>query len=162
MVQKVKYSGPALVKLSDELEIAYDIFGEDDAPPVLLVMGYTEQMIFWHEDFCKQLAGKGFRVIRFDNCDAGLSTHYNEKGIPNIPLLLLKKALRKKLDVPYTLSDLAENVIRFMDALELDSVHLVGASMGGMIAQTIAINDPHRVRTLISIFFLYEGIPHIW
>lgn len=117
-----------------DIEIAYETFGSPADPPLLLIMGLATQMLGWHEEFCALLAGQGFHTIRFDNRDIGLSTH-----------------CRQPTDLPYTLDDLADDTARLLDALGLDDAHVVGASMGGMIAQTVAIRHPQRIRSLTSI-----------
>ena len=129
------------------IEIAYDTFGDRTSSPVLLIMGLASQMILWEEEFCSLLATKGFRVIRFDNRDIGRSTKLDSMGIPNIQELFAGKAV----PVPYLLRDMARDTISLLDALHIDSAHIVGASMGGMIAQEIAIRHPHRMRSLTSI-----------
>jgi len=130
-----------------ELEIAYETFGRREDPPVLLVMGLATQMIGWPDDFCRQLADSGHFVVRFDNRDIGLSTHLDGAGAPDV-MSVLGGDLSS---VAYGLSDLADDTVGLLDALGLDRVHLVGASMGGMIAQLVALRAPERVRTLTSI-----------
>ncbi len=132
-----------------DLEIAYEDFGDPADPPLLLVMGLATQMLGWDERFCTQLADRGFHVIRFDNRDIGLSTHLTEVGVPDVAALL-----RGDPDVPappYTLLDMARDTAGLLDALGVESAHVVGASMGGMIAQQLAIEHPGRVRSLTSI-----------
>ncbi len=129
------------------IKLAYERFGDTQAPPVLLVMGIAAQMIHWHEDLCAALVARGLQVIRFDNRDSGLSTHLTDAPTPD-----LQAALAGDLSsASYTLSDMAADAVGLLDALGLDSVHIVGASMGGAIAQTIAIEHPGRVRSLTSI-----------
>jgi pimeloyl-ACP methyl ester carboxylesterase len=140
-VQIARGVGPAGV------DIAYERVGPVDSPPVLLVMGLGTQMLGWPDGFCAELAGRGAHVIRFDNRDVGLSSH-----LTNVPQPDVRAALSgDTTSAPYTLSDMAADTIGLLDALELDSAHLVGASMGGMIAQTAAIEHPRRVRSLTSI-----------
>jgi pimeloyl-ACP methyl ester carboxylesterase len=129
------------------ISVAYQRFGDVEAPPVLLIMGLGMQMIGWADAFCAALAGHGVHVIRFDNRDVGLSTHIDDAPAPDVAAALSGDAS----SASYTLSDMAADAIGLLDALELDSVHVVGASMGGMIAQTIAIEHPGRVRSLTSI-----------
>lgn len=109
------------------------------------------QMIGWSEDFCKGIAAKGFWVIRFDNRDVGLSTKFDEAGIPDLNLVMQQVMQGEVPEVPYTLLDMAKDAIGLLDTLKIDSAHLVGASMGGAIAQTLAIHFPERVKTLTSI-----------
>ncbi|HVB27339.1 MAG TPA: alpha/beta hydrolase [Mycobacteriales bacterium] len=125
------------------IEIAYETFGERTATPLLLVMGLGTQMIAWPDAFCGELASRGYFVVRFDNRDAGLSTHLHGVRAPRPVEVLLGR--RKP---PYRISDMAEDGIGLLDALGLESVHLVGASMGGFIAQTMALAHPQRLRSL--------------
>jgi pimeloyl-ACP methyl ester carboxylesterase len=133
-----------------DLEIAYESFGDPADPPVLLVMGLATQMLGWDERFCRQLADHGFRVIRFDNRDIGLSTHLTEAGLPDVAALLLG-GIQDSPAPPYTLLDMARDTVGLLDALGLESAHVVGASMGGMIAQQLAVGHSDRVRSLTSI-----------
>ncbi len=130
-----------------KIDIVYQRFGSTDAPPLLLIMGGGAQMIAWPDGFCFELVNNGLQVIRFDNRDTGLSTHFNDAPIPD-----LKAAMAGDYStVSYTLSDMAADAVGLMDALGLQSAHLAGASMGGMIAQTIAIEYPERVSSITSI-----------
>jgi pimeloyl-ACP methyl ester carboxylesterase len=133
------------------LELAWDSFGDPHAPPLLLVMGLGMQLIAWDEAFCRALAARGFYVIRFDNRDVGLSTGFDALGDPN-PLAVFD-ALRRKQPVraPYLVADLADDAIGLLDALGLPAAHVVGLSLGGMVAQAMAIRHPERVLTLTSI-----------
>jgi pimeloyl-ACP methyl ester carboxylesterase len=129
------------------IEVTYERFGDPRAPPVLLVMGLGTQMLGWHEGFCEGLVARGLHVIRFDNRDVGLSSHFPDAPTPDV-------AAARSGDVSsasYTLSDMADDTVGLLDALRLESAHVVGASMGGMIAQTIAIEHPGRIRSLTSI-----------
>ena len=133
------------------VDLCYEIFGAADAEPMLLIMGLGAQMILWDDEFCRELAARGFRVIRFDNRDIGQSSKMTG-GKPLKPLELLKlRFLKIPVAAPYKLGDMANDVIGLMDVLHIKSAHLVGASMGGMIAQEIAISYPQRVRSLTSI-----------
>jgi pimeloyl-ACP methyl ester carboxylesterase len=125
------------------IEIAYETYGDPTDTPVLLVMGLGTQMIAWPEEFCEQLAACGHYVIRFDNRDSGLSTHMYSSRAPNPVAVWLGRA-----KPPYTLDDLAADTVGLIDALGLESVHLVGISMGGYIAQTVAVKHPQRLRSL--------------
>lgn len=133
--------GPSKIKM------AYQRIEDSAMPPVFLIMGAGAQMVNWPEGFCLELAGHGLHLIRFDNRDAGLSTHFSEAPVPDFARIQSGDFST----VTYTLSDMAADTVGLMDALGYDSVHLVGASMGGMIAQTIAIEYPHRVRSLTSM-----------
>ena len=135
-VQKTKANG---------IEIAYETFGDPTNPPILLVMGLGTQMIAWPDDFCVGLAQRGYFVVRFDNRDVGLSTHMQDRAPSMVDVVVRRKK------PPYTIHDLAADAVGLMDALNLDSVHLVGASMGGFIAQTVAIAHPQRIRSLTLI-----------
>jgi pimeloyl-ACP methyl ester carboxylesterase len=126
------------------ITLAYETFGEEGRPPVLLVMGLGAQMIGWPDDFCRALAA-GRRVMRFDNRDVGES-QWLEGQVD-----LAACAAGDPSSAVYTLDDMADDAIGLLDALDLDSAHVVGASMGGMIAQTLAIRHPERVRSLTSM-----------
>ncbi len=126
-----------------DISIAYETFGAADGEPLLLISGTGAQMIVWPEDLCAALADRGFQVARFDNRDTGLSTHLTGTPAPG----WLKTMLRPSA-APYRLDDMAEDALAVMDALGWPTAHLVGASMGGMIAQILAIRYPSRVRTL--------------
>jgi pimeloyl-ACP methyl ester carboxylesterase len=130
-----------------DIELCYETFGRPEDPGLLLVMGLGTQMIGWHEDFCAQLAERGFYVIRYDNRDVGRSTHHRDVAPPTIKELLL----RRPRQLAYTLEDLADDGIGLLDALDIDAAHVVGASMGGMIAQLMAARHPSRVLSLTSI-----------
>jgi pimeloyl-ACP methyl ester carboxylesterase len=133
------------------IELCYEILGDAGAEPMVMIMGLGAQMIHWDDDFCRQLAARGFRVIRFDNRDIGKSSKMTGgKRLTAIELLKLR-FLKIPVDAPYRLRDMADDVVGLMDALGIASAHLVGASMGGMIAQEIAISFPQRVRSLTSI-----------
>jgi pimeloyl-ACP methyl ester carboxylesterase len=130
------------------IDVAYETFGDRAAPPVLLIMGGGAQMINWPEGFCAELVDRGLHVIRFDSRDTGRSTHFADAPMPDV-----QAALAGDLSsVSYTLSDMAADTVGLLDVLGLDSAHLVGASLGGMVAQTVAIEYPDRVRSLTSMF----------
>jgi pimeloyl-ACP methyl ester carboxylesterase len=149
-VNATAHQPPQLAR-TNGIELCYEIFGDAEAEPMLLIMGLGAQMIHWDDDFCRQLAARGFRVIRFDNRDIGKSSRLSGgKRLTAVELLKLK-FLKIPVAAPYKLSDMAQDVIGLMDTLRIKSAHLVGASMGGMIAQEIAITFPERVRSLTSI-----------
>jgi pimeloyl-ACP methyl ester carboxylesterase len=129
------------------IEVTYERFGDVQAPPVLLIMGVGAQMLGWNEGFCDELVARGLQAIRFDNRDVGLSSHFPDAPAPDLAAALSGDTS----SASYTLSDMAADTIGLLDALGLDSAHIVGASMGGMIAQTIAIEHPDRVRSLTSM-----------
>ena len=143
-------TAPAVAR-ANGIELTYDTFGDPDAPPLVLIMGLGAQMVAWDDEFCGALAARGFRVIRFDNRDVGLSTRLDQLGVPNVPLLMLAHLAGRPISAPYTLSDMARDVVGLFDALGIDTAHVVGASMGGAIAQTLAIEHPQRLRSLCSI-----------
>ena len=134
-----------------QMEIEYDTFGNPADQPLLLIMGFTAQMVAWEEEFCQQLVERGHFVIRFDNRDCGLSTKLH--GVPsNSDAVVMAAMMETEMpQVAYTLSDMAADAASLLDHLNIERAHVMGASMGGMIAQTFAINYPHRTKTLISI-----------
>ncbi len=142
------------------IQIEYETFGERANPAMLLINGLGSQLLSWDTGFCELLVDRGFYVIRFDNRDVGLSTKFADHPIANVPATL--KALREgqKVDVPYTLSDMAADAVGLLDALEIPAAHVVGVSMGGMIAQTVAIEHPQRTLSLTSIMSA-TGNPNI-
>jgi pimeloyl-ACP methyl ester carboxylesterase len=129
------------------IEVAYQELGDPDGEPLLLIMGLATQMLAWDEGLCMMLGERGFRVVRFDNRDIGRSTKIDSAGVPKRMDMLLGRPG----SAPYLLIDMAADTIGLMDYLEIESAHLVGASMGGMIAQTVAIEHPWRVRSLVSM-----------
>lgn len=124
--------GPMPRARSNGIELEYETFGDASAPPLLLIGGLGTQLISWDEEFCELLAGQGFHVIRFDNRDAGLSTWIEDGSA-------------------YSLEDMAEDAVGLLDVLQIPAAHVVGASMGGFIAQLIALDHPDRVLTLTSL-----------
>jgi pimeloyl-ACP methyl ester carboxylesterase len=135
-----------LIRVSDQIELCYETFGDPSDPPVLLVMGLATQMLGWPDEFCEQLAGRGFHVVRFDNRDIGRSTHMKERA-PTIGQTIL----RPKKVAAYRLGDMADDANALLRELGLAPAHVVGASMGGMIAQSLAARHPGSVRSLVSI-----------
>jgi pimeloyl-ACP methyl ester carboxylesterase len=136
---------------SNGINIAFETAGDPKGVPLLLIMGLGMQLTAWPEALVDGLADLGFYVIRFDNRDAGLSTKFNEAGTPNIPLAYLKTLIRWPLKSAYTLDDMANDAVGVLDALGVRQAHVVGASMGGMIAQVLAARRPERVLSLTSI-----------
>ncbi|MFE7296275.1 alpha/beta fold hydrolase [Streptomyces sp. NPDC057579] len=143
-----------IVDVSPGVSIAYESFGDPGDPPVLLVMGFGAQLLSWHEDFCRALAARGRFVIRYDNRDCGLSTKFDDHPVDmgrfitavssgDLPFALAM--------VPYGLPDMAADGLGLLSAIGIERAHVVGASMGGMIAQTMAITHPERVLTLTSM-----------
>ncbi|MBA3801755.1 MAG: alpha/beta fold hydrolase [Acidimicrobiia bacterium] len=131
------------------LRIEYDERGSGE--PLLLVMGLGSQMILWHDSFIDLLVERGFRVIRYDNRDIGGSTHLDREKVPSVGRTLAALLSRRWAKAPYLLSDMAADGVGLLAALGIEQAHVVGASMGGMIAQTMAIEHPNRVRSLTSI-----------
>lgn len=125
------------------IEIAYETFGDRGAPPVVLVMGLGTQMLAWPDELCTDLAGRGHHVVRFDNRDVGASTHLHGVRAPH-----LAQVVSRRRRPPYTIGDMAQDALGLIEALELPPVHLVGASLGGFIAQTAALRQPDRMRSL--------------
>ncbi len=143
-----KYSfGEERMASANGIELCYQEMGRPDGEPLLLVMGLATQMIAWREGFCGLLAERGYRVIRFDNRDIGRSTKIDSAGVPSKLDLLLGR----RDTAPYLLRDMAQDAVGLLDFLELDSAHVVGASMGGMIVQQMAIEHARRVRSMVSI-----------
>jgi pimeloyl-ACP methyl ester carboxylesterase len=140
-------------KISDTIQIEYDTFGNPSDPALLLVMGFTAQMTLWDENFCRLLADGGRFVIRFDNRDVGLSTKLDGQDVDMNAVLgaLFGDGSTEMPPVPYTLSDFSNDAFGVLDALGIQKAHIVGASMGGMIVQTMAIEHPERVLTMTSI-----------
>lgn len=132
-----------------DIDICYEALG--DGTPLLLIMGLGTQMINWPDGLCERLAAHGFRVIRFDNRDAGLSSKLDHLGRPRLRELLVRSAMAMPMRAPYTLGDMAADAAGLLDALGIESAHVVGASMGGMIAQIMALEHPDRLRSLTSI-----------
>lgn len=133
------------------VDIAYETFGSASSRPLILIMGIGSQMVTWPTAFCEKLAAAGHRVVRFDNRDVGLSTKLDDAGVPNIWEVLTTVQAGGQVNVPYRLSDMAADTVGLMDALRIKKAHICGLSMGGMIAQTIAIEHQHRVLSLISM-----------
>jgi pimeloyl-ACP methyl ester carboxylesterase len=130
-----------------DVELCYETFGDRANPTVLLVMGLATQMLGWREDFCAELAARGFHVVRYDNRDVGRSTRFSRHRPPTAAQIVRRDARA----AAYTLDDMADDGVGLLDCLGVDRAHVVGASMGGMIAQTIAIRHPSRVLSLVSI-----------
>jgi pimeloyl-ACP methyl ester carboxylesterase len=133
------------------IELEYDTIGSPDDPALLLVMGFTAQMTAWDDAFCKLLADGGLFVIRFDNRDCGLSTKLDGAAVDMGAVITAALTEQPLPDVPYTLSHMAADAVGLLDVLGIERAHIMGASMGGMIAQTIAIEHPQRCLSLISV-----------
>ena len=133
------------------IEIEYETFGSRKDPALLLIMGLGAQLTLWPETICEGLAARGFFVVRYDNRDVGLSTDFDEWGVPDVMGAFAKLMKGETVETPYLLSDMAADATGLLDALEIDRAHMVGGSMGGMIAQVIAATYPQRTRSLVSI-----------
>jgi pimeloyl-ACP methyl ester carboxylesterase len=145
---RVAVSEELFAPVSREVELCYQTFGDPSDEPLLLVMGLAGPMIWWHSDFCELLASKGFYVIRYDNRDTGRSTKMKARVSRG---QLVRAFLGGRANAPYSMSDLAADGIGLLDHLGLDKAHVAGVSMGGMIAQTMAIEHRQRVASLTSI-----------
>src|SRR5580698_5917600 len=126
------------------IDIEYESFGRERDPLILFIAGFAAQLTFLPESLCGGLAAKGFRVVRFDNRDIGKSTHLSDRAAPDLAKLWEKVSSGEEPEVPYSLSDMADDAVGLLDALGAEPAHIVGASMGGMIAQLVAINHPER------------------
>ena len=135
----------------NDIAITYETQGNPDNEPILLIMGLGMQLVSWPDSFCEGLVRQGFYVIRFDNRDSGLSTKLTHLGKPNTTLAVLKMMLRMPLKSGYTLDDMAADAVGVLNALGIPKAHIVGASMGGMIAQLVAGTYPDRTLSLTSI-----------
>ncbi len=136
-----------------DIDICYEDWGDENAPPLLLIMGLSAQMLLWPDGFCRELVGQGYRVIRFDNRDIGLSTKVKLKTPKMNDLLRMARfSLGLKSPAAYTLYDMAADTIGLLDHLGITKAHVAGASMGGMIAQIVAGKYPERVQSLAVIF----------
>ena len=133
------------------ISIEYEIFGAANAEPVLLIMGLGAQLTLWPVELCEALVARGFRVIRYDNRDVGLSTKFEAAGAPQLPAVIGAILSGQDPKVPYRLDDMAADAVGLLDALGIDRAHIVGASMGGMIAQLVAADHPTRTLSLTSI-----------
>jgi pimeloyl-ACP methyl ester carboxylesterase len=137
--------------LPSGIELEYETFGSASDPTLLLVMGLGAQLIHWESGLCELLVAEGYRVVRFDNRDCGLSTHLDGQAVEPMAVLAAIVAGGQAPEVPYLLSDMAADAIGLLDHLGVDRAHIVGASMGGMIVQTMAIEHPDRVASMVSV-----------
>lgn len=143
-------AGEAMAR-ANGIDICYQALGDRGSPAILLIMGLGMQLIAWPDAFCESLVDSGFRVIRFDNRDAGHSTHIDWRQRPRLLLSIARGVLGLPVRSPYQLSDMAADAIALLDALEVERAHLVGVSMGGMIAQCMAARYPEHLLSLTSI-----------
>ena len=128
-----------------DVELCYETFGDPSDPAMLLIMGLGTQMLGWDDEFCEQLAARGYFVVRYDNRDIGHSTIFDSSPVPTIGQIVR----RDKRAASYTLAEMAADGVGLLDHLGIERAHVVGASMGGMIAQTIAARRPERVLSLV-------------
>ena len=142
----VERSGEQYARVG-RLDLCYETFGERTMPPLLLIMGLGSQMVLWEDGFCERLAERGFWVIRFDNRDVGRSTVLRDAPVPT----RMQLVLRDPGGAAYTLADMADDAAGLLDWLEVGAAHVVGISMGGMIAQLVATSHPTQVLSLVSI-----------
>ena len=147
-VSEVTVSEELFAPVSRDVELCYQTFGDPAGEPLLLVMGLGGPMTWWDPEFCTMLAQRGFFVVRFDNRDTGRSSRATG-GVGRV--MLVRAFAGQKVRAPYSLEDMAGDALGLLDHLGLDSAHVAGISMGGMIAQTMAITRPSRVRSLTSI-----------
>ncbi|PKB19197.1 pimeloyl-ACP methyl ester carboxylesterase [Novosphingobium kunmingense] len=133
------------------IDIAYEAHGDPANPPLLLIMGLGAQLTLWPIELVEALVARGYYVIRHDNRDIGLSTKFTEAGVPNLRRVALMRLFGLRARLPYRLTEMAEDAVALLDALKIDKAHVVGASMGGMIAQLVAIGHADRVLSLTSI-----------
>ncbi len=133
------------------IQIEYDTFGDQASPPILLIMGLGRQMVSWNEEFCQRLAEKDLYVIRFDNRDVGLSTKFEEAGVPDVVAAVTASLQGQKVQAPYSLDDMADDAVGVLNGLGIDKAHIFGVSMGAAIAQIIGYRHPSRALSLISM-----------
>src|SRR5262249_31276984 len=133
------------------ITIAYESFGPSDRETMLLIMGYGAQLTAWPVELCDELVKRGYRVLIFDNRDIGLSTKFVAAGAPNVNAIIEAKIAGKAVTLPYTLDDMAKDAVGLLDALGIKKAHIVGVSMGGMIAQIVAANHSEHTLSLTSI-----------
>ena len=137
---------------ANSIKLFYDEFGNRSAPAILLITGFGAQMIEWPKTFCEGLAKRGFRVIRFDNRDVGLSTKLDGGTPVDVAAAFARATSGQPIEAPYVLEDMARDAIGLLDALGIERAHVVGASMGGMIAQIIAAEYKERVMSVVKVF----------
>lgn len=145
---------------SNGIHIEYELAGPDRGRPLLMIHGVGAQLVRWPDALCEDFAARGFRVIRFDNRDVGLSTHLHEAGRPDLAAILAAKARGETPVLPYTLSDMASDAFGLLDALDIPAAHVVGVSLGGMIVQQMAIERPERVLSM-TIIMSQSGHPDL-
>ena len=133
------------------ITLEYESFGPEDRETVLLIMGLGAQLTMWPVELCDELVARGYRVVRFDNRDVGLSTKFDDAGMPDMGAIFTALTTGAPVSAPYALDDMAADAVGLLDALGIGKAHIAGASMGGMIAQLVATNHPERALSLVSI-----------
>lgn len=136
---------------ANDIEIAYETMGNPQHRPLVMIMGLVTQLVGWPDQFCRMLVDAGHYVLRFDNRDVGLSTKLDDRGVPDLEKLMTELSEGRSPDLPYTFADMAADTLGLMDALKLDKTNICGISMGGMIAQVLAIQAPRRITGLICM-----------
>jgi len=134
------------------IQIEYDTFGKSSHPALLLIIGLGSQLIHWQDEFCQQIAENGFYIIRYDNRDSGLSTKFEGLSSKEIMEKVMALFSGQKVTVPYTIEDMSNDAVGLLDEMKIEKAHICGMSMGGYIAQTIAVNNPSRTISLTSIY----------
>ncbi len=134
------------------IDIEYESIGRDGDPAILLINGFSTQLVGWPDSLFRGLAAEGFRVVRFDNRDIGKSTHLAELGVPDLGAMIATRNAGGWPTAPYALDDMAADAAGLLDALGINRAHVAGSSMGGMIAQLVALNHPEKAKSLVSIF----------
>ena len=134
------------------IQIEYETFGNPESPALLLIIGLGCQLIHWQKEFCENIANHGYHVIRYDNRDSGLSTKIDNFDMDNAMAKIGALFMNQEVPVPYGIEDMANDAVGLLDFLKIDKAHICGMSMGGFIAQTVAINHPNRLLSLISIY----------
>ena len=145
---------------ANRLQIEIDVQGPPDGDPLLLIMGLGMPLVGWPDALVTDLVARGFRVIRLDNRDAGLSQGFDAHGVPSLVRASLRYLLRLRVHAPYTLADMADDALGVLDALGVQRAHVCGASMGGMIAQHLAAKHPDRVKSL-TLIMTTSGARHL-
>jgi pimeloyl-ACP methyl ester carboxylesterase len=146
--------------VANGLGIEIEDQGPPDGEPLLLIMGLGMQLIGWPDELVQDLVNRGFRVIRLDNRDVGLSQGFDQLGVPNLALAAFRHAFHLPVQAPYRVADMADDALGVLDALKIERAHVCGASMGGMIAQHLAANRPHRVKSL-TLIMTTTGARHL-
>ncbi len=134
------------------IQIEYETFGNPEAPALLLIVGLGCQLIHWQKEFCENIANHGYHVIRYDNRDSGLSTKINSFNMDDTMAKIGALFMKQEVPIPYGIEDMANDAVGLLDFLKIHKAHICGMSMGGFIAQTVAINHPDRLLSLISIY----------